>query len=176
MTDSRPVTFLFENGVMRPFGVNMTKRATEQWGEGEIVRLVEPVDRTQRQEGFYFANLADMWASLPEKYADEWWSESASSLRAYALMKCGFANITDYPCKTAGEAKRWAAYLERDRTHEYQIVDVRGNTVRRYTPKSQSRKSMPDKVTFRESSDKVLGFIADLIELPKDADQRKSQQ
>lgn len=156
---------------MTPFGVGMLKRAIEQFGNGEIVRLAEPIDRTQRAEGFFFSNLAEMWHSLPEKYADEWWAESPESLRAFALMKTGHANIEDFPCSSAGEAKRWAARLEP--MAEYCIVEVRGNVVRRYTPKSQSRKAMPGKSTFAESSSKVLGFIADLIGLDKDAEQRK---
>lgn len=158
---------------MRPFGIGMAKRADEQFVVGELYRLAEPLDRTQRAEGFFFANLKSMWSSLPERFADEWWAESDDSLRAYALMKTGFANIEDFPCKNAGEADRWAARLKP--MIEYSIVEVRGSVVRRYTPKSQSRKSMPGRATFAESSSKVLGFIADLLDLPKDSDMRKDQ-
>lgn len=172
MNDNRPITWIWNDAdeCLRPFGVWMRQRAKDQYGDGEILRLQEPVDRTQRAEGFFFSNLADMWSSLPEKYADEWWAESPESLRAFALMRTGFANIEDFPCSSAGEAKRWAARLEP--MAEYCIVEVRGNVVRRYTPKSQSRKAMPGKSTFAESSSKVLGFIADLIGLDKDAEQR----
>lgn len=157
---------------MRPFGVGMAKKAHEDYGDGEIVRLQEPLDRTQQAEGFYFANLKEMWSSLPERFADEWWAEDSDALRAYALMKTGFANIEDFPCKTHAEAMRWAARLRP--MIDYCIVEVRGNVVRRYTPKSQSRKAMPGKATFHESTEKVLNFIADLINLPKDAEQRKA--
>lgn len=169
---SRPITLIRDGDVFRPFGVGMQKRFDEDFEDGRFYRLAEPADRTQQAEGFYFANLKDMWSSLPERYADNWWAESTESLRAYALMKTGFANIEDFPCKNEAEAKRWAARL--GPMIEYSIVIVQGSTVRRYTPKSQSRKAMPGRVTFKESSDKVLGFIADLIELPKDAEQRKS--
>jgi hypothetical protein len=159
---------------MRPFGVGMLRRADEQYGDGEIIRLAEPVDRTQQAEGFFFANLHSMWQSLPERYADKWFAESDEALRAYALMKTGFANIEDFPCKNAGEAQRWAARLQP--MIEYSITEVRGNVVRRYTAKSQSRKAMPGKATFAESSSKVLNFIADLIELPRDAEERNTNE
>ncbi len=168
---SRPITFIWDGEVMKPFGVGMAKRADEDFVVGQYYRLQEPLDRTQQAEGFYFANIKDMWLSLPERFADEWWAESTESLRAYALMKTGFANIEDFPCSSAGEAKRWAARLEP--MAEYCIVEVRGNVVRRYTPKSQSRKAMPGKSTFAESSSKVLNFIADLIGLDKEAPERK---
>lgn len=169
----RPITFRRDGDTLIPFGVGMLKRFDEDYVDGEIYRMAEPADRTQQAEGFYFSNLKEMWSSLPERFADEWWSESTDALRAYALMKTGFANIEDFPCKNAGEAQRWAARLRP--MIEYCIVEVRGSVVRRYTPKSQSRKAMPGKTTFHESTEKVLNFIADLIELPKDAEQRKSQ-
>lgn len=173
MTDNRPVTFRWsDDGHMVPFGLGMAKRADEQFVVGEIYRLAEPQDRTQRAEGFYFSNLHDMWASLPEQYADEWWAESSEALRAYALMKTGFANIEDFPCKSGGEAERWAARLRP--MIEYCIIEVRGSVVRRYTPKSQSRKAMPGKATFAESSSKVLGFVADLLKLPAESEMRKA--
>lgn len=171
MTDEhRPINYRWDGEVMRPFGLGMAKRADEQFVVGESYRLAEPQDRTQRAEGFYFANLKEMWASLPEQFADNWWSESPDALRAYALMKTGFANIEDFPCKSSGEAERWAARLRP--MIEYCIIEVRGSVVRRYTPKSQSRKAMPGRATFAESSGKVLGFIADLLKLPADAKER----
>lgn len=173
MTATKPITFRWLGDVMQPFGLGMAKRADEQYVVGELYRLQEPLDRTQQAEGFYFARLAELWHSLPEKYADNWWSESSEALRAYALMKTGFANIEDFPCGSAGEAKRWAARIQP--MIEYCIVEVRGNVVRRYTPKSQSRKAMPGKSTFHESTEKVIQFIADLVELPKDDAQRKLQ-
>lgn len=157
---------------MKPFGLGMAKRADEDFVVGQYYRLQEPIDRTQQAEGFYFANLKDMWSSLPERFSEEWWAEDPDALRAYALMKTGFANIEDFPCKTPAEAQRWAARLRP--MIEYCIVEVRGNVVRRYTPKSQSRKAMPGRATFAESSSKVLDFVADLIGLDKDANQRKA--
>lgn len=171
--EHRPVTFLWtDDGVMKPFGIGMAKRADEQFVVGQYYRLQEPVDRTQQAEGFFFANLKDMWSSLPEKYADEWFAEDPDALRHYALIKTGFANTEVFPCQSVPEAKRWMAYLGPSSQHA--IITREGTIVYRFTAKSQSRKAMPGRATFAESSSKVLDFIADLIGLDKDAPERKS--
>ena len=168
---SRPITFRWEGDAMRPFGLGMAKRADEDYVVGELYRLAEPADRTQRAEGFFFSNLHEMWQSLPEKYADEWWAESDDALRHFALIKTGFANTETFPCETVPEAKRWMAFLGPSSRHA--IITRDGAIVYRFTAQSQSRKAMPGRTTFKESSDKVLGFIADLLELPEGHDMRK---
>lgn len=173
VSDTRWVTYRWEGDVMRPFGVGMAKRADEQYVVGELYRLAEPNDRTQQAEGFYFANLKEMWGSLPEKYNEDWFAESPDALRHYALIKTGFANTEMFPCETVQEAKRWAAFLGPMSHHA--IIKRDGTTVYRFTAKSQSRKAMPGRATFAESTNKVLDFVADLIGLPADADQRKPQ-
>lgn len=144
----------------------MLRRADEQYGDGQIIRLQEPVDRTQRAEGYYFSNVKEMWASLPEKYADEWWAEDEDALRYYALIQTGFANTETFPCETVQEAKRLMAFLGPMSSHA--IIKRDGTIVYRFTAKSQSRKAMPGRATFAESSTKVLDYIADLIGLDKD--------
>lgn len=173
---AKPVTFIWSEAekTMRPFGVGMERRASEYYGDGEIVRLAEPQDRTQQSEGHYFAVLHELWQSVPEKLrGEEEWAESEEHMRKFALIKTGFYNVQEYPCDTAVEAKKWAARLKP--MDEYSLVTVNGTVVRRFTAKSQSRNAMPGKGEFHDSKQKVLGYLADLIGLPPDAEQRTTR-
>lgn len=175
MTDNRPISFVWDDAeqVMKPFGVGMKDRASDRYGDGEIVRLIEVEERSTAAHNHYFATLADLFSSLPENVRrDEEWAESMEHMRHWALIKTGFRNVTDYPCETKAEAKRWAARLQTQ--DDYSIVLVEGTVVRVLTAKSQSHKSMPTKGEFQRSKEAVLNYLADLIGLDKDAEQRKA--
>lgn len=171
---ARPITFIWSEAeqTMRPFGVGMAKRAAEDYGDGEIVRLSEHQERTQQSHGHYFAVLHELWQSLPEQVRlSEDWAESEEAMRKHALIKVGYYNVQELPCETVAEAKRWAARLRP--LDDYSIVTVSGTIVRRFTAKSQSMHAMPGKHEFNDSKAKVLGYLADLIGLPQDAEQRR---
>jgi hypothetical protein len=171
---SKPITFLWtDNGVMVPFGIGMSKKADEEFTVGEYYRLVELEERSRATHAHYFATLHDMWMSLPEHIRiEEDWAESEDTLRKFALIKTGFYDEKVYACETAGEAKRVAKWVV---PADYAIIIVKGNLVRVFTAKSQSYKAMPEKGQFQRSKEAVLNFVADILALPKDAEQRKTQ-
>lgn len=148
------------------------RQAEKHCQPGKRYRMVEEPERSQESHRHYFASLAEMFDSLPEKYADEPWAQSSEHLRRYALIKTGFHLATEYVCGSEAEAKRWAANLRP--LDEYAIVVRRGAVVTRYTAKSQSYRAMPEKGEFQRSKQAVLDFVADLIELPADAEQRRA--
>ena len=105
------------------------------------------------------------------KYRGEPWSESVESLRKFALIRTGWYNSETMVCDTVAEAERWAARLRP--LDEYALISIRGKAVVRLTAKSQSYAAMPQKGEFYKSKADVLGFVADLLSLPPDAEQRK---
>ena len=170
---NRPITFIRDGDTLIPFGVGMQKRFDEDWADGEYRRLVEVEERSHASHAHYFANLHEMFISLPENIKrDEDWAESEEAMRKNALIRTGFYNAVDYPCETKAEAKRWAARMQvKD---DYSIVLVEGTVVRVLTAKSQSYKGMPSKGEFQRSKEAVLNYLADLIGLDKDSEKRKS--
>lgn len=168
----KQVLFAWDGEAMVPVGTYMTKRCDEQFTVGERYVLVQHEDRSQSSEGHYFATLREMWESLPESLRGEAWSEDVEHLRKYALIRSGFYHVEEFPCGTNAESERWAARLKP--MDEYAIVDIRGTMVRRFTAKSQSRQAMPSKGEFQRSKVAVLEFVADLLSLPKDAEQRQA--
>ncbi len=167
----RPVLFAWDGEVMRPFGSIMARRCDEQFTVGEKYTLVQHEDRSQQSQGHYFASLKDMWSSLPEHLRGEPWSESPESLRKYALIRTGWYNSETFACDSAAEADRWGARLKP--LDEYAIIVIKGKNVVRLTAKSQSYSAMPQKGEFYKSKADVLGFVADLLTLPPDAEQRQ---
>lgn len=168
----RPITFIRENGILRPFGVGMASRFDDDYGEGEIVRLSEFEDASDKSRSHFFAVLRELYLNLPEGIRkNEDWAESETHMRKYAMIKTGHYNLQEWPCESVGEAKRWAARLKPQ--DEYSIVLQQGSVVRVYTAKSMKRTSMPGKGEWQKAKEDVLGYLADLLKLPAAAEQRK---
>jgi hypothetical protein len=169
---SRPITYRRDGDALIPFGVGMQKRFDEDFTDGETYRMIELEERSRPSHGHYFSVLHEMFLSLPEEIKrDEEWAESEEAMRKHALVKTGFYNSTDYACETKAEAERWATRIKVQ--DDYAIVLVEGKTVRVFTAKSQSYRGMPTKGEFQRSKEAVLGYLADLLKLPPEAEQRR---
>jgi hypothetical protein len=136
------------------------KRADQAYVVGEVYPLSVEQQRSLATHNHEFAAIADLWGSLPERFKDEPWAQSAEHLRKYALIRCRYCDTQTYTCGSRAEAERWASNLRP--FDEYSIVTVEGTTVYRFTAQSQSRRAMGAKL-FQESKSAVLEFIEDLI-------------
>jgi hypothetical protein len=152
-----PLTFQWDGEAMVPASQYWAHKADEEYVIGQTYRLVEPVERSGESHRHYFAALHDAWANLPDHIAEQF--PSSEHLRKFALIKCGFYDQTSYSAQSDGEAARVHALLAHD---EFAIVTIDGQTVTRFTPKSQSMKAM-GKRKFQESKQAVLDYVADLI-------------
>jgi len=171
MSGDLPIMFRWDGTVMIPLSAYQAERAAKVYRPGGHYALIEHEDRTDKSHRHFFAVLKEMWLSLPEKYQREPWAESPEHLRKYALIRTGFYSVVVQVCRSAAEAKRWVAFIKT--VDEYSIVLVRGRVISRYSALSQSHTGMPNRREFQDSKQKVLDFVADLLELPADAEQRK---
>ena len=129
--------------------------------DGTAYRLTVEEDRNWARHRAYFAEIRELWETLPESAALEPWAQSPEHLRKYALIRCGFSTSTTHACGSAKEAARTAAIL-RAEADEFTVVVPRGTTVTVYRAKSQAGRAMR-KAEFDESADKVLTFLHSLV-------------
>lgn len=148
------------DGEFRAASAFWAGRADKHYVVGEVYPMVEHHDRSQVSHNHEFASIAEMWKSLPEKYAHEPWAQTAEHLRKYALIRTRWCDTQTFPCGSHAEALRWAANLRP--LDEYSIVSVEGSLVYRFTAQSQSRRAM-GKASFQQSKTDIIEFIEDLI-------------
>ena len=148
------------------------KMADRQFVVGEVYLLEEVQERSIASHNHQFACLHDAWLSLPEKYSDEPWAQSPEHLRKYALIKAGFCYTDTFACATRAEAMRLARILRSD--DEYCIVSVQGSVVHRFRAESQSKRAMGAE-RFQKSKQAVLDFVSGLLDVPAQADARRTQ-
>lgn len=142
------------------------RRADKDFVVGEVYQLVEHHERSQSTHNHEFAAIADMWASLPERFKHEPWAQTPEHLRKYALIMTRFCDTQTFTCGSRAEAERWARNLRP--LDEYSVVAVEGATVYRFTAQSQSRRAMGAK-RFQESKTAILEYIEDLLGVDKGA-------
>lgn len=129
-----------------------------EFGDGEIITFERNEERSEASHSHLFAWLNEAWLQLPESLVIEY--PTVEILRAKALIRTGFFNESDTVCESRHDAAIIAGYIKR--TKPYTIVEIRGNIIKEYTAKSQSRRSMK-KQEFQDSKDKILQFVSDLI-------------
>lgn len=137
--------------------------------DGAVYRLEAAEERSLASHRHYFARIAELWASLPERLSGEPWAITPEFLRHYALIREGYCHATDYPCGSAAEARRWAGMLPRPKGERgepvYSIRTVRGSVLTELVPETQKMlgNGGMGKARFQESKDAVLGFIEHLV-------------
>jgi len=133
-------------------------QAHEQFTPGQVYRLTEWQDRSQRSHDHYFACVTEAWQNLPERMADRF--PTPEHLRKYALIRAGYADRREIAVRSATEARRIAAFVRP--FDEYALVTVEGACVAVWTARSQSMRAM-GKETFQKSKDDVLSLLAQAI-------------
>lgn len=144
-------------------------RSDKDYVVGEVYKMAPAHDRSQSSHNHEFAVIADMWASLPDRFAHEPWAQSPEHLRKFALIQKRYCDTQTYACGSHAEAQRWAANLRP--LDEYSVVAVQGTTVYRFTAQSQSKRAMGAKL-FQESKTAIIEFIEDLIGVEHGASER----
>jgi hypothetical protein len=158
---SRPFAFKFVwDGEMLIPSTQTTDRCKSELGAGEVITLERNEERSDISHNHYFACLHEAWQNLPDYFGTEY--PTAQHLRSKALIRTGYCHERDIVCDTGRDAAIVAGIVAE--TNTYAIIDVRGNVIKVYTAKSQSRKSMGNK-EFQESKDKVLAFVANLVNI-----------
>ena len=159
---SGPILYQWTGEVMQPTA-RMQARCDAEFVVGQLYRLEQVHDRSANSHRHYFAELHEGWRNLPEREAERF--PSSEHLRAYALIRCGFADQSQIVCASKAEAQRVAAFIKP--MDEYSVVTVSEAVVTVYTAQSQSMKAMGRKA-FQESKTAVLDYVAALIGVSRD--------
>ncbi len=150
-----PVAFKFVAGKMEPATKFHADRAAKQFVEGQTYVLVVNEARSPESHSHYFAALHDGWLNLAEEYAEQ--HPTSSHLRAWALVKAGYAERHIVTCASHDDALRTAAIAaSRDKIR---IIDVDDCVVQIWIPDSQSKAAM-GKEKFEASKRAVLDIVA----------------
>lgn len=159
-----PVTFDWDGEAMNP-QARFAKLCDRQFVVGESYRLVVQEERSRETHNHYFASLHDAWLNLPDHIAMDYPTEE--HLRKKLLIRAGYANERAISCSSTIEARKIAGWMAGMSEHEYSVIIVRGNTIKLFTPQSQSAKAM-GKAVFQQSKQKVLDLAAALIGVAPD--------
>lgn len=149
-----PLTYMGD-GVFRTTPYHLARL---DYGQGEMITVEEVLERSAKSHKHYFAVIAEAWRNLPEDLGDEY--PNPEALRKRALIKCGYATLTELLCANNAEAqKAVAAFTAAD---PYSFCEISDKAARIWRATSQSQKAMGGK-RFAESKEKVLHWISNLI-------------
>lgn len=152
----RRFRLIWRDGAFVPDGARLASYCDEQFGDGEVVTFERHEEVSQASRGHYHACINEAWHNIPE--SDNRFS-SPDALRKWALIRAGYCIVNDVVLDTPEQARTVAAFMGNS---EGTIIVVRENVVRRYTAKSQSKKSM-GKDEFQRSKQDTLDVIAELL-------------
>lgn len=140
------------------------ERCAKLFSHGQTVVLEAAQERGWKEHRFYFAQIADLFGTLPERLADAPFAQSPTTLRKHALIATGYCTIATLDAGSAAAALRAAAFiraLPREAT-DYVVVSVRGPIVTTAAADSQSSRAM-GKARFQASKNDVLAWIEGLL-------------
>ena len=157
-----PMVFMWTGSEFEPLP-RFEKMCDEQFVIGQRYNLETVEQRSAASHSHYFACITDAWNNLPDHIADE--LPSPAHLRAWGLIKAGFADKTIIKCASNDDAI--SAAKEFKKGEKIKIVEVSGRIVTVWTPHSQSKKAM-GAAKFNSSKTAVLQAIAELIGVPAD--------
>jgi hypothetical protein len=153
-----PIPFTYDGEAMVPLNAHWARRADALFVVGETYVLVPHEERSPNSHKHQFAEINEAWQSLPENLSALY--PTPDSLRKYALIRAGFANVTTFAVTSGAEAVRLAAAIQT--IDPFSVVEVRRDAVLRYTARSQSMKAM-GKADFQRSKQAVLEIVAEMI-------------
>jgi hypothetical protein len=146
-----------DEGTFKPLGRH-AKACDARFTIGERYFIDPEAPRNMATHRAYFAQIKDGWLNLPEAIAAD--HPSPEHLRKFALVQCGYADEKTILCRTNKDAVMAAAFI--GAMDGFAIVDVRGNVLKAWKPRSQSVKAMGAD-EFKRSKSAVLDFISGMI-------------
>lgn len=158
MTSPGPILCEWTGAEFRPINHRWMQQAASQWSLGEKKFIEAREERSAASHSHYFAELTALWENLPDGLAERF--PSLDHLRRYALIRAGFRDERSFVCKSAAEARRFAAFLRP--MDEFAVVGVHEAAIVVWTAKSQSLRAM-GRQEFERSKASVLDFVAGLI-------------
>lgn len=153
-----PIAFNWDGEAMTPTSRRFALQADKQYVVGETYVLVPHEARSAESHRHYFASIHDAWLNMPETIADEF--PTSEHLRAWALVKSGFADKSIIKCATNDDAIRLAVVAKAG--PKIRIVEVIDRVVTVWAPHSQSMRAM-GRQKFQESKSAVLDVISTMI-------------
>ena len=166
-----PIRMRWDGEVQRPINSTWAKRAAAQWTIGVEYDIDAQEPRSVRSHNHFFASIADVWGTLPERLAERF--PNAEALRKHALIRTGYRDERSFVCNSKAEAIRLAAFVRP--MDDYAIVVVSEAVVIVYTAKSQSRKAMGCKA-FQQSKQDVLDFLDQMIGVERGASAQNAEE
>jgi hypothetical protein len=154
------IACVWDGECFRPESGFMRRRASDRFGAGEVIMLSAEEERSMRSHRHYFAHIADLWRTLPERFAAETWAQSPEHFRRWLLIRAGYSNTQTFDCESKAEALRLAAAIRP--LDEFSIVVARASLVLRFTAKSQSVKAM-GRQDFQASKDATMALAETLV-------------
>ncbi len=164
-----PINLFWDGEAFRPANKFWAGKCDQRFIVGQGYVMDEVHQRSLASHAHYFAELHDLFQSLPEYMAEAMPSED--HFRKHALIRTGYRSTTHHYCKTPEEAERLEAAVRPYDT--YQIVEREGCIVTVHHALSQDMKSM-DKKTFEESKEAVLNWCHALVGSDRQAERRAS--
>lgn len=153
-----PIPFRWTGEGFTPATAHWQRIADKHYAIGEIRNLVPEEQRSRISHNHQFAEIGDAWRTLPEHLAERF--PTADALRKHALIKAGFATITEHVCDSAAEAQRLAAVIAS--LDPYSVTEIRRNIVRHLRAQSQSLRAM-GRQDFQRSKQACLEIVAEMI-------------
>lgn len=157
MTEFR-LLMQWDGEAFRPIDRNWAGRADKALVVGQRYFITEVAQRSKTSHDHFFAQVADVFANLPEHLTERF--SDPDHLRAYALIKTGYFSERVYVASSKAEAQRHAAYVRSG--EKFCVITISDSIVVERYALSQSYAAMGKK-RFQESKGKVLDFLADLI-------------
>lgn len=151
-----PIPATWDGEVFRPLP-RFARICDSHFVVGERYALIEHQDRSRNTHNHYFATLQETFDNLPET-EDRF--PTVEHLRAWALIRAGYANSQTVVCESAAEARRFIATAKS--LEPLCVVTVRDNVATVFTAKSQSMKAMGAR-EFQDSKTKVMEVCANLL-------------
>ena len=128
-------------------------------------------DRSTQTHNHEFAEIKNLWDTLPERFTGEAWATSPDTMRKHALIMTGWCDVLQFYYPTEQNAKEMHPAQSKilKKHHGYGLVTGTpvgggGWLMVAKVPHSQSKASMGAKA-FQQSKSDVLDWCKDLLQI-----------
>lgn len=131
-------------------------RADKELVIGEVMRWVPFAERSPESHRHLFKVIADAWANLPERLADEF--PSPETLRKWALIEAGHCTVTHLAFANNGEAQKALALMRE--MDGYSQVGINDKVIVVKRAKSIAYMAVRKREDFQVLKDKVFHALS----------------